>query len=56
MKFKDADLIGIPIQIVVGKAAAEGNVEIRDRATKTVEVVPAGEAMDNIRGRDRVGG
>ena len=51
VKFKDADLIGNPIQIVVGKTAAEGKVEIRDRATKTAEVVPAEEVVPNVQGR-----
>ncbi|MDO5088268.1 MAG: proline--tRNA ligase [Leptotrichiaceae bacterium] len=32
-KFKDADLIGFPLKIVVGKGAAEGKVEIKDRKT-----------------------
>ena len=32
-KFKDADLIGFPLKIVVGKGAAEGIVEIKDRRT-----------------------
>jgi prolyl-tRNA synthetase len=31
VKFKDAELIGNPIIVVVGKALAEGNVEIRVR-------------------------
>ncbi|MFN5651102.1 MAG: His/Gly/Thr/Pro-type tRNA ligase C-terminal domain-containing protein [Actinomycetes bacterium] len=31
MKFKDAELIGIPTIVVVGKSLAEGNVEVRDR-------------------------
>lgn len=30
-KFKDADLIGIPIQIVVGRLAPQGKVEVRRR-------------------------
>jgi prolyl-tRNA synthetase len=30
-KFADADLIGIPTIVVVGKALAEGNVEVKDR-------------------------
>ncbi len=37
VKFKDADLMGMPIQIVVGKLAGEGQVEMRDRATKTAQ-------------------
>ncbi|WP_374122774.1 proline--tRNA ligase [Leptotrichia hongkongensis] len=32
-KFKDADLIGFPLKIVVGKGAADGIVEIKDRKT-----------------------
>ena len=31
VKFKDAELIGNPIIVVVGKALAEGNVEVRVR-------------------------
>ncbi|MHB0913392.1 MAG: proline--tRNA ligase [Armatimonadota bacterium] len=48
VKFKDADLIGIPIQIVVGKTAAEGRVEVRDRATKSPTVLPAGEVTAHL--------
>ena len=35
VKFKDADLIGIPYRINVGKKAAEGKVELQTRATST---------------------
>jgi prolyl-tRNA synthetase len=34
VKFKDADLIGIPYRITVGKKIAEGTVELFDRAAK----------------------
>ncbi|HEY0100018.1 MAG TPA: His/Gly/Thr/Pro-type tRNA ligase C-terminal domain-containing protein, partial [Pyrinomonadaceae bacterium] len=34
VKFKDADLIGIPYRITVGKKITEGTVELFDRATK----------------------
>ncbi len=51
IKFKDADLIGVPVQIVVGKTAADGKVEIRDRATKTAEVIPTGDVLANVRER-----
>ena len=41
VKFKDADLIGIPLRIVVGKRLKETNeVEIRDRATGNTISVP----------------
>jgi prolyl-tRNA synthetase len=35
VKFKDADLVGIPYRINVGKKTAEGNVELVTRATAT---------------------
>jgi prolyl-tRNA synthetase len=35
VKFKDADLVGIPYRINVGKKAAEGQVELVTRATTT---------------------
>jgi prolyl-tRNA synthetase len=34
VKFKDADLIGIPYRVTVGKKLAQGNVEVVDRRTK----------------------
>ncbi len=34
VKFKDADLVGIPFRITVGKKASEGYVEITTRSTK----------------------
>jgi prolyl-tRNA synthetase len=39
VKFKDADLIGIPIQLVVGKNAADGNVELRGRREKNPQLI-----------------
>lgn len=51
VKFKDADLIGIPIQVVVGKKATEGNVEVRDRATKSTEIVSTENVLGNVKNR-----
>ncbi|KJJ83744.1 prolyl-tRNA synthetase [Candidatus Omnitrophus magneticus] len=49
VKFKDADLIGIPLQIVVGKKSlAEGNVEIRDRKMKSSHLINKEEAAEYI--------
>ena len=45
VKFKDADLTGIPLQIVVGKYAGEGNVEARWRGQQA-EVKSADAAVD----------
>ena len=45
VKFKDADLIGCPIRVVVGaKGLAKGGVEIKLRTSKEVAVVPAERA------------
>jgi prolyl-tRNA synthetase len=35
VKFKDADLVGIPYRINVGKKLAEGQVEVFTRSTST---------------------
>jgi prolyl-tRNA synthetase len=44
VKFKDADLVGIPIRIAVGrKGLAEGKAEWKLRGSKQVELVPLGE-------------
>jgi prolyl-tRNA synthetase len=44
VKFKDADLVGIPIRISVGKKGlAEGKVEWKLRGSKDVTLVPLGE-------------
>ncbi|MFA5527488.1 MAG: proline--tRNA ligase [Peptostreptococcales bacterium] len=47
VKFKDADLIGIPIRITVGKKAADGIVEYKLRREKDKSELPAGEAVTN---------
>jgi prolyl-tRNA synthetase len=47
VKFKDADLIGIPWRVTIGpKKLAEGNVEIKNRRTGEVKVLPLSEAAD----------
>ncbi len=49
VKFKDADLLGCPIRVVVGaKGLAKGGVEIKLRTSKEVAVVPAERAADAI--------
>jgi len=42
-KFKDADLLGMPLRVTIGeRGLAEGVVEVRDRKTGAVDKVPAG--------------
>jgi prolyl-tRNA synthetase len=43
VKFKDADLLGIPWRLVVGRAAAEGIVELVERATGHTSQLPVAE-------------
>ena len=40
VKFADAELIGVPWRVTVGRALADGVVELTDRATGTTERVP----------------
>ncbi|MCL4797017.1 MAG: proline--tRNA ligase [Bryobacteraceae bacterium] len=44
VKFKDADLIGVPFRINVGKKLAEGKVEVVNRRTRESADVAVGEA------------
>jgi prolyl-tRNA synthetase len=48
VKFKDAELIGIPTIVVVGKSLSEGNVEIRDRHLGTNTPVALGDAVTHV--------
>ena len=45
VKFKDADLIGIPWRIVVGRDASEGTVELGCRSSREVQKLPHAEAV-----------
>lgn len=52
VKFKDADLIGIPVQIIIGeKNIKEGLVEIKDRKTKEAVRVKVEEVSERIKQR-----
>ncbi|MEN9801262.1 MAG: hypothetical protein RLZ37_387 [Actinomycetota bacterium] len=48
VKFKDAELIGIPLVVVVGKGLAEGVVEVRDRRTGRRTDSPSETVCDTI--------
>ncbi|HNY22157.1 MAG TPA: His/Gly/Thr/Pro-type tRNA ligase C-terminal domain-containing protein, partial [Treponemataceae bacterium] len=47
VKFKDMDLIGIPVRIVVGDKNLP-NVEVKLRSAKDAELIPAGEAAAKV--------
>ena len=49
-KFKDADLIGIPLRIVVGaKNLVDGKVELKERRSGEVEILPIAEAVAKVK-------
>lgn len=48
VKFKDADLIGFPYRITVGKTINEGLVEFKTRETGEVEKITPEQAADKI--------
>jgi prolyl-tRNA synthetase len=48
VKFKDAELIGVPTIVTVGRGLADGVVEVRDRATDERRDVPVGDAADHL--------
>jgi prolyl-tRNA synthetase len=48
-KFKDADLIGIPLRVVVGeRGLKDGTVEIKWRAQAEPKLIPAASAAQSI--------
>ena len=48
VKFKDADLIGIPYRLTIGKKIAEGLVELYDRRAKQSEDVKISDVMERM--------
>ena len=48
VKFKDADLVGIPVRITIGKKLAEGKVEVFRRSTRESRDATIGEISDVI--------
>ncbi|HIZ96059.1 MAG TPA: proline--tRNA ligase [Candidatus Ligilactobacillus excrementavium] len=48
VKFADADLIGLPVRITVGKKAADGIVEIKLRKTGETLEVQTGELLNSL--------
>jgi prolyl-tRNA synthetase len=47
-KFADADLIGVPTIVVVGKGLAEGNIEVKDRKSGERRVVALADAVAEL--------
>jgi prolyl-tRNA synthetase len=51
VKFKDADLIGVPFRVTVGKKVSEGRVELFDRASKQSEDVGLDDLVAQVQSR-----
>lgn len=47
-KFADADLLGLPYRLVVGGQVPAGSVEVKERATGTVTVIPETEVLTRL--------
>ena len=49
VKFKDADLIGFPMRVVVGeRGLAQGNVEVKWRWDKTAQLMPVDKVVTEV--------
>jgi prolyl-tRNA synthetase len=48
VKFKDADLIGIPYRVTIGKKISDGMVELFDRRVKTSVDVKLSEVVSRV--------
>ncbi|HET9871731.1 MAG TPA: proline--tRNA ligase [Propionibacteriaceae bacterium] len=51
VKFADAEIMGMPTVVVVGKSLAAGTIEIRDRRSGSRQDVGVGEALDRLLAR-----
>ena len=51
VKFKDADLVGIPYRINIGRGVAEGKVELVDRLKLTNEEHPLDQITSQLSNR-----
>ncbi|MBU3146712.1 proline--tRNA ligase [Clostridium sp. CF012] len=49
VKFKDLDLIGIPIRITIGKKISEGSVEFKLRSAEDNEIIEIDSVIDRIK-------
>ncbi|WP_040791372.1 proline--tRNA ligase [Nocardia paucivorans] len=53
VKFKDAELLGMPYVLVIGRGWAEGKVELRDRFSGEAIDIPADSAVEEVLSRVR---
>lgn len=51
VKFKDADLIGIPYRITIGKKLSDGKIEFVERRSRASEEVPVNETLTHLQSK-----
>ena len=51
VKFADAELVGVPRILIVGRGAADGQVELWDRRSGERQVVPVADAVAQLTDR-----
>jgi prolyl-tRNA synthetase len=52
VKFKDCDLLGIPLRVVIGpKTLAQGAAEVRHRRTKDTAIIPLDDLIPHLKER-----
>ncbi|MFC1570692.1 His/Gly/Thr/Pro-type tRNA ligase C-terminal domain-containing protein [Candidatus Omnitrophota bacterium] len=50
VKFKDSDLVGFPIQIILGKKSLDaGKIEVKRRDTKESQLIDKDSFLDTVR-------
>ena len=47
-KFADAELIGVPLHLIVGRGLAKGTLELKDRLADTREDIPVDDAFEHV--------
>jgi prolyl-tRNA synthetase len=48
VKFKDADLIGVPYRLTIGKKISDGTVELFDRRSRLSEDVKVKDVVERV--------
>ena len=55
VKFADAELLGMPTSVVVGRGLSDGVIEVRDRRSDARREVPVADAVEAVLGAVRSG-
>ena len=50
VKFRDAELVGNPVIVIVGKSLADDKIEVRDRKSGSKVEIPTNDAISHLVG------